>query len=71
MEMSEDKLRWLAAIIIVAIGLAYMGWLVLTFMEQRETGISIRQSLGEWLAEQATPPQPPASANVVDADVLS
>jgi hypothetical protein len=65
--MDEDKLRWLAAIIIVAIGLAYMGWLVLTFMEQRETGITIRESLAEWLAANpGTAPKPPVDAQVID-----
>ncbi len=63
--MEEDKLRWLAAIIIVAIGLAYMGWLVITYMEQRETGISIRNSLAEWLASQDVPRETPVAAEVV------
>ena len=61
--MDEDKLRWLAAVIIVAIGLAYMGWLVITYMEQRETGMTIRNSLAEWLAEH--PPESPVQATVV------
>jgi len=63
--MDEDKLRWLAAIIIVAIGLAYMGWLVITFMEQRETGISIRNSLSEWLANNPVSRETPVEAEVV------
>jgi hypothetical protein len=63
--MDEDKLRWLAAVIIVLIGIAYMGWLVITYMEQRETGISIRNTLSEWLANN------PATAPVVDAEVVS
>lgn len=65
--MDEDKLRWLAAIIIVAIGLAYMGWLVLTFLEQRETGISIRQTLLDF-TEQWQPPT--VTKPTVDSEVV-
>ena len=65
MELSEDKLRWLAAIIIVMIFVAYMGWLVITYMEQRETGISIRRSLID-IADKWTPP-----AQTVESEVVS
>jgi hypothetical protein len=56
--MDEDRYRVIAVCLIVAIGLAYMGWLVVTYMEQRETGMTIRRTLSEWLDAQQTPPQP-------------
>jgi hypothetical protein len=65
--MDEDRLHVLAVVIIVAIGLAYMGWLVLTFLEERETGMTIRRVVTEHFANQPKPEQAP----VVDAEVVS
>jgi hypothetical protein len=64
--MDEDRLRWLAAIIIVAIGLAYMGWLVLTFLETRETGMEIRRNLIDVRNKFTANPDAPVDAEVVN-----
>lgn len=49
--LEDKRLRYIAIAVIVAIGIAYMGWLVITYLEQRETGAYIRSSLDEFLGE--------------------
>lgn len=49
--LEDKRLRYIAIAVIVAIGIAYMGWLVITYLEQRETGAYIRSSLDEFLEE--------------------
>lgn len=49
--LEDKRLRYIAIAVIVAIGIAYMGWLVITYLEQRETGAYIRASLDEFLRE--------------------
>lgn len=49
--LEDKRLRYIAIAVIVAIGIAYMGWLVITYLEQRETGAYIRASLDEFLGE--------------------
>lgn len=51
MELDEGKTSVIAIAIIVAVGIAYMGWLVVTYLEQRETGAYIRHTLDDFLDE--------------------
>lgn len=48
--MDEKRLRLIAAVVIVAIGVSYMTWLVLEYLKTQRLGEYIRQSVDRHFA---------------------
>lgn len=47
--MDENRLRWIAVTVVIAIGAAYMGWLVLSYLQSVRTQEYIKTSVDGFL----------------------
>lgn len=47
--MDESKLRWIAATVILMVGVGYMVWLLLTYVRFQATDTYVRQTLADYL----------------------
>jgi hypothetical protein len=67
----EKRLYLIAAVVIVAVGVAYMTWLVLSFIEQRRTGDYIRAHVDDLINLDGNTPEPQEAEPVtVPAEVV-
>lgn len=49
--MDEKRLRLIAAVVIVAIGVSYMTWLVLEYIKTQRLGDYVRATVDKYFAE--------------------